>query len=93
MAATLPPPRKPKISEAEIDAVINKGGKSTKESTVGADLETPKHINIRLNEQIISDIDQVRLKRPRKPGSPKPGVSIHDWIVEAILEKLKRERR
>ena len=93
MSATLPPPRKPKISEAEIDAVINKGGRTTKEANVVADIETPKHINIRLTGQILSEIDQRRSKRPRKPGSPKPGISIHDWIVEAVLEKLEKEKK
>jgi hypothetical protein len=89
MAATLPPARKPKISEAEIEAVINKGGKTISEVPV-VDPDKPKHINIRLTSQIVSDIDRQREKRPRKPGSPKLGISIHDWIVEAILEKLDR---
>lgn len=89
MAATLPPSRKSKVSEAEIEAVINKGGKTTKESIV-TDPDKAKHINIRLTGQIMSEIDNRRAKRPRKPGSPKLGISIHDWIVEAILEKLNR---
>ena len=90
MAATLPPPRKPAVSEAAIEAVINKGGKTTKE-TVVSDPEKAKHINVRLTGQIISEIDSRRSRRPRKPGSPKPGISIHDWIVEAVLEKLEKE--
>ena len=90
MAATLPPPRKPAVSEADIEAVINKGG-STISKEFSLDLEKPKHINIRLTEGIIGQIEQSREKRPRKPGSPKLGISIHDWIVEAVLEKLERE--
>ncbi|MCF2491481.1 hypothetical protein [Dyadobacter sp. CY347] len=91
MATTLPPPRKPKVTEADIEAVINKGGSTIKEASP-ADPEKAKHINVRLTGQIISEIDRHRLKRPRKPGSPKPGISIHDWIVEAVLEKLNIEK-
>lgn len=91
MATTLPPPRKPKLTEADIEAVINKGGSTIKESAP-SDPDRAKHINVRLTGQIISEIDNRRLKRPRRPGSPKPGISIHDWIVEAVLEKLQNEK-
>ncbi|CAG5074776.1 hypothetical protein DYBT9623_05464 [Dyadobacter sp. CECT 9623] len=91
MATTLPPPRKAKVTEADIEAVINKGG-STIKDTASSDPEKAKHINVRLTGQIISEIDIRRLKRPRRPGSPKPGISIHDWIVEAVLEKLQSEK-
>ena len=90
MAVSLPPPKRRVPSEAQIEAVINKGGKPT----AGADTEPRvKHFNIRLTDDILTAIDEVRAKRPRKPGSPKLGVSTHDWIVEGILEKLKRESR
>lgn len=90
MATTLPPQRN-KVTEAQIEAVINKGGKTTKE-VHSIDPETVKHINIRLTSDILSNIEKKREKRPRKPGSPKLGISTHDWIVEAILEKLDREK-
>lgn len=35
MATTLPPPRKPKVTEADIEAVINKGGSTIKETAPG----------------------------------------------------------
>lgn len=90
MATTLPPARKKNLSEAEIEAVINKGGSTISKS---ASPEKPKHINVRLTEKIIDEIEQSRAKRPRKPGSPKLGISIHDWIVEAVLEKLANENQ
>lgn len=90
MATTLPPARKKNLSEAEIEAVINRGGSAISKS---ADPEKPKHINVRLTEKIIDEIEQSRAKRPRKPGSPKLGISIHDWIVEAVLEKLANENQ
>lgn len=88
MPVSLPPQRK-RPSEAKIEAVINKGGTPTTESQPDA----PKHINIRLTGEIIGKINELRARRPRKPGSPKLGISSHDWIVEAVLEKLQREGR
>ncbi len=90
MSVSLPPVKK-KPSEAQIEATINKGGKTTRETSLQTP-DTVKHFNIRLTSGILSAIDLEREKRPRKPGSPKLGVSTHDWIVEAILEKLEREK-
>ncbi len=77
------------VSEADIDAVISKG------STVIKDVKPDmvKHFNIRLTSDILSQIDRHRERRPRKPGSPKLGISTHDWIVEAVLEKLEKENK
>lgn len=94
MAVSLSPPPKRKMpTEAEIDAVINKGGKPTIDVTDHELDDTPKHVNTRLNKGILRQIDALRATRPRKPGSPKLGISQHDWIVEAILEKLERDRK
>lgn len=90
MAVSLAPPQRKAPSEAQIEAVINKGGKPTNQ----ADTEPLiKHFNIRLTSDILDQIGTLRASRPRKPGSPKLGVSTHDWIVEAVLEKLKRESK
>lgn len=93
MATSLPPPRKPKLSETEIEAIIARGGAPTPSppETDGIDRDKPKFFNVRLTVGIFQDIDALRVKRPRKPGSPKLGVSTHDWIVEAVLEKLIRD--
>lgn len=91
MAVSLSPPPKRKVpSESDIEAVINKGGKPTIEIDFEMD-DAPKHINTRLTRGILRQIDGLRAQRPRKPGSPKLGISQHDWIVEAVLEKLGRE--
>lgn len=93
MATSLPPPRKKQPTEAEIEAIINRGGAvappPTEEEPL--DRDKPKFFNVRLSVGIFQDIDRLRAKRPRKPGSPKLGVSTHDWIVEAVLEKLRRD--
>jgi hypothetical protein len=89
MAISKRPPLRKAVSEADIDAVISKG------STVIKDVKPDmvKHFNIRLTSDILSQIDRHRERRPRKPGSPKLGISTHDWIVEAVLEKLEKENK
>lgn len=96
MAVSLSPPKRKAPSEADIEAVINKGGKPTTEATAPTETEgndAPKHVNTRLTIGIIRQIDALREKRPRKPGSPKLGISLQDWILEAVLEKLDREEK
>lgn len=90
MAVSLSPPKRKAPTESDIEAVINKGGKPTIETDAESD-EVPKHINTRLTRGILRQIDALRAQRPRKPGSPKLGISQHDWIVEAVLEKLDRD--
>ncbi|GAB3719507.1 hypothetical protein GCM10027592_63100 [Spirosoma flavus] len=98
MALTPPPQRtkKPAPTEQEIDAYVNRGGQpapgpASQDAVI--DRDSPKFFNIRLSVGIFQDIDALRAKRPRKPGSPKLGVSTHDWIVEAVMEKLERDRK
>lgn len=94
MATSLPPPRKKQPTEAEIEAIINRGGNIAPQNPETVeDPDKPKFFNIRMTVGIFSAIDKLRVKRPRKPGSPKLGISTHDWIVEAVLEKLERDQR
>ena len=90
MALTLPPQRNKKPTEAEIEAIINKGGAVAEDTDPD---DTIKHVNTRLTAGIIRQIDSLRASRPRKLGSPKVGVSLRDWIVEAVLEKLERDSK
>jgi 3-hydroxyacyl-CoA dehydrogenase len=46
-----------------------------------------------LPERFIRGIDTFRAARPRKLGSPKLGISLRDWIIEAVQEKMERERK
>lgn len=94
MATTLPPPRKKPATEAEIEAVINKGGSTTvKVEKPTEDDDTVKFFNLRLTSGVLKKIASFREKRPRKLASPKLGISTHDWILEAIEEKMQREKR
>ena len=94
--STAPPPRtKPKVSETEIEAMIAKGGTPAlmPEDSPQSDDEKPAHINARLTKGIVRQIDTLRAKRGRKPGSPKLLVSQQDWVLEACLEKIEREAK
>ncbi len=79
-------------SEKKIQAVINKGG-----SVIQADdppkEDTFKNFNIRILESELQAINQLREKRPKARGQKRSGISLHDWIIEAIQEKTEREKK
>lgn len=90
-AAAPSSPTSGKLDEKKIDAIINRGSTS-----IVASLPAPaplKNFNIKLTADTLKSIDEVRAKRPRKPTSPKLGISTHDWLLEAISEKLEREQK
>ncbi|RZK43479.1 MAG: hypothetical protein EOO61_04900 [Hymenobacter sp.] len=100
--AVSPPPRKPaanvpepstrsKLDEKKIDAIINRGSSSVASSL--PDAVQLKNFNIKIPADTLASIDEVRAKRPRKPTSPKLGISTQDWLLEAIAEKLEREQK
>jgi hypothetical protein len=93
MPATLPLRNKKQPTEAEIEAVINKGGSTTKKADQPLDDDTVKYFNLRLTQGVLKTIEKFRAQRPRKLASPKLGISTHDWILEAIEEKMQREKR
>lgn len=101
MAVSAPPKRKestdkPKqhqatlVQEKKIEEIINRGG-----SPVGkTDLqEQIKNFNIKIMSGQLAAVDELRAQRPRKPTSPKMAVSLQDWIIEAIEEKIQREKK
>ncbi|MFC5413154.1 hypothetical protein ACFPMF_27785 [Larkinella bovis] len=81
-----------KEQEKKIEQIINRGS-----STVGkAQLPEPeqiKNFNIKIMSSQLAEVDQLRAKRPRKPTSPKLAVSLQDWILEAIEEKIQKEKK
>ena len=74
--------RKPKnttaVSEAAINAIIEKGGSVVNDKP---DLER-KNLQLRLETDLIERIDKIRRKRMVPP-------SRHTWILEAIHEKFQ----
>ena len=104
--STSPPKRK--VTEAEIDAVINKGGKAaaetdpepepvaepaTAEKAAPADLNATKSIKLIMTSEEMETIKQLRSKRPQRSRNRKITISVHDWVIEAVQEKIERERR
>lgn len=93
MSISLSPPKK-KVSEQQIDAIINKGGKTTVES-IDKPLDTnyTKSIKLIMTVDEMETIKELRDKRPAKSRSRKITISVHDWVIEAVQEKIERERR
>ena len=95
MSISLSPPKK-KVSEQQIDAIINKGGKTTiesKEQEQTIDPNSTKSIKLIMTADEMETIKQLRDKRPARSRSRKITISVHDWVIEAVQEKIERERR
>lgn len=93
MSISLSPPKK-KVSEQQIDAIINKGGKTTVESKeTTSDPNSTKSIKLIMTVDEMETIKELRDKRPAKSRSRKITISVHDWVIEAVQEKIERERK
>lgn len=79
-----------KGQEKKIEEIINRGSTSVGQAEPQ---EQIKNFNIKIMSSQLAAVDQLRAKRPRKPTSPKLAVSLQDWIIEAIEEKVERERK
>ena len=82
MSIARKPKSKPPVSERAISAVIEKGGSVPSEKNAKG--KTEQTVNIRLREDILSEIDLSVSSRRIK-------ISRHTWLMEAIIEKLDRE--
>ena len=76
------------VDEREVQAVINKGGRAAESDTPESD--ALKRVQLRLYSSQLTDIDNAieKLKRDRKRF---PNFSRHQFLLEAIEEKLDRE--
>jgi hypothetical protein len=94
MAITLPKKTdskkiiEPIVDEKKILAVINKGGSPV--SSVEDEHEI-KQINIKLLGKEINAIRELRMRRPKQRGAKRLAISLHDWIIEAVNEKIARD--
>lgn len=99
--AVSPPPKKTtpvkpdeqqknKGQEKKIEEIINRGSTTVGQTEPQNQI---KNFNIKIMSSQLTEVDQLRAKRPRKPTSPKLGVSLQDWIIEAIEEKIQREKK
>jgi translation initiation factor 2B subunit (eIF-2B alpha/beta/delta family) len=88
-------PEQPKkqVSEKKIQEFINQGGSATaKNRTAQEGAETTKSIKLIMTATEMAAVKQLRDKRP-KSRSRKIPISVHDWVIEAIQEKIEREQK
>lgn len=80
--------RKPKVikqgatAPVDVDALINRGG-SVAEGPA-PDREKVATVNLRVSSETLKRVDQAVQARPFK-------IPRHTWLMEAIVEKLRRE--
>lgn len=83
---------KPKLktpSEAEIHSIIEKGGspaKQTEQSRTLAPRKEQQTVIVQVPTALLEEIDALRASRMASPSRSQ-------WIREALLEKLEKERR
>lgn len=80
---------KPKVSEAEIEEIINKGGSTGGDKKIVTPAQRKKkqstsYVQLRLPADLLDQIDSVREDRI--------GISRHAWILEAIQEKIAKDK-
>lgn len=101
MAVSAPPKKKTAetpaiVSEEDIVKVINKGGSPVQADKKGRTRDKSKPIRaiaVSLTSEEIEDIVMLRNKRPSPSRTKKIPISLHDWILEAIQEKIEREKK
>src|SRR5512135_241766 len=87
----VPPSSTPPSNEQEVLSLIHKGGSVPKPADAsGRDAAKPMLVQLRLYPDMVEEIDAVRRSTAGKKRRPP---SRHAWIVEAIDEKLARDRQ
>ena len=81
-----------KISEKKLQEFINGGGAPTKKGIETSTEGATKSIKLVMTAEEMEAIKELRDKRPA-PRSRKIAISVHDWVIEAIQEKIERESR
>lgn len=89
-APAIPAEQMTKGQDQRIDEIINRGSTTVSKAEPQDQI---KNFNIKIMSGQLATVDQLRAQRPRKPTSPKLAVSLQDWIIEAIEEKIEREKR
>jgi hypothetical protein len=75
------------LDDVRIKEIIDRGGSVFGDRHKESYEDEQKNVQLRLYQSMIAEIDEhrKRVKRGKKP-------SRHSWIVDAIAEKLDRER-
>lgn len=80
--------------EEKVRGFISKGGSPAAEPLAMPEpdaMPAVKQINVKLLVPEVERINELRERRPRPRSGRKPGISLHDWIVEAVQEKIERD--
>jgi hypothetical protein len=80
-----------KVSEKKLQDFINGGGAPTSKAKATTSAGVTKSIKLIMTGDEMETIKSLRDKRPHR--SRKITISVHDWVIEAIQEKIERERR
>jgi 3-hydroxyacyl-CoA dehydrogenase len=81
-----------KVSEKKLQEFINGGGTPTKKGISETTDNATKSIKLIMTAEEMEAIKQLRDKR-QAPRSRKISISVHDWVIEAVQEKIERENR
>lgn len=99
MAVSAAPKRKEQetkaiANEKRIKEIINGGGKTVSEKIAPPEPveEVLKGISIKLTATEIETIKELRNMRVA-PRRKKIAISLSDWIIEGVQEKIEREKR
>lgn len=77
------------IDEKALNQIIDKGGSSIKDNRGDSEKEdVKKTVNVILWKSTIQEIDDMLLKIPLKERKKR-----HAWIIEAIHEKLEKDKK
>lgn len=84
--------RKPKASSqaestVDVDALIRKGGAvAGQETRTAKGKDKPSSVILRIPPQLLERIELARQERPVR-------IPRHTWLLEAVVEKLDREKK
>ena len=79
------------VSEHKIQQFINRGGKPTDRGEEQTEMSGTKSVKLIMTVKEMSSIKELRDKRPSR--SRKIPISVHDWEIEEIQEKIEREQK
>lgn len=79
------------VNEKKITDVILKGGSVTRSDNSWKE-DIFKNFNVKILESELQTINELREKLP-KPRGKRLGISLHDWIIAAIQEKIVRDSK
>jgi 3-hydroxyacyl-CoA dehydrogenase len=75
----------------KIDEFIKKGGSPTVKAIKENQISNTKSIKLIMTTDEMETIKMLRDKRPSR--NRKITISVHDWVIEAIQEKIEKEKK